>query len=73
MTEDQARAALAAFDGLGGLERWIADESWLVAPGGRVVPEPLQGWRFRVERAACGLRVVTTVRGDAPANPGQSR
>ena len=25
MTEDQARAALAAFDGLGGLERWIAE------------------------------------------------
>ena len=24
MTEAQARAALAAFDGLGGLERWIA-------------------------------------------------
>jgi len=24
MTEAKARAALAAFDGLGGLERWIA-------------------------------------------------
>ena len=58
MTEDQARAALAAFDAVGGLERWIAAQPWLAAPGGWVVPEPLQGWRFRVEPAHGGVRVT---------------
>ena len=33
--EDQARAALAAFDGLGGLERWIAEQRpWQATPAG---------------------------------------
>ena len=57
MTEDQARAALAAFDGLGGLERWIAAQPWFAAPGGWVVPEPFHGLRFRVEPVARGVRV----------------
>jgi hypothetical protein len=31
MTEDEALAALAAFDGLGGLERWMAEQRpWAV-------------------------------------------
>ncbi len=30
-TEAEARAALAAFDGLGGLERWIAAQTLLAA------------------------------------------
>ena len=35
MTEAEARAALAAFDGLGGLERWIAAQrSWQEVSGG---------------------------------------
>ena len=39
MTEDQARAALAAFDGLGGLERWIAAQRpWEATPGGWTGP-----------------------------------
>ncbi len=59
MTEDQARAALAALDGVGGLERWIAEQPWLAAPGGWVVPEPLQGWRFRVEPVVGGVRAAT--------------
>ena len=67
MTEDQARAALAAFDGVGGLERWIADQSWLAAPGGWVVPEPLQGWRFRVEPAPGGVRVIAFAEKGEPA------
>ncbi len=29
-------------------ERWIAEQPWLAAPGGWVVPEPFQGWRFRL-------------------------
>ena len=31
MTEDKARAALRAFDAVGGLERWIVDQPWLSA------------------------------------------
>ncbi len=56
MTEDEARAALAAFDGLGGLERWIAEQRpWQAIPAGWTVPGKLQGWRFRwsPRQAAC--------------------
>ncbi len=42
MTEDQARTALAAFDGLGGLERWIAEQRpWEAIPSGWTVPGDL--------------------------------
>ena len=34
------RAALAAFDAVGGLERWIAERLWQAAPGGWAVLEP---------------------------------
>jgi hypothetical protein len=34
VTEAEARAALAAFDGLGGLERWIAEQWWKLVPRG---------------------------------------
>ena len=67
MTEDQVRAALAAFDAVGGLERWIADQPWLTAPGGWVVPEPFQGWRFRVEVAPGGVRVRAFMENGEPA------
>jgi hypothetical protein len=50
VTEAEARAALAAFDSIGGLERWIAAQRpWKAVPGGWTVPGDLQGWRFRVE------------------------
>ena len=67
MTEVQARAALAAFDGVGGLEPWIAEQWWLAVPGGWVVPEPFQGWRFRVEPTAGGVRVSAFMGGADPA------
>jgi hypothetical protein len=68
VTEAEARAALAAFDGLGGLERWIAEQRpWEAAPGGWVVPEPFQGLRFRVEPVAGGVRVVMCGTGGQPA------
>ena len=42
MTEAEARAALAAFDGLGGLERWIAAQRpWEAIPTGWTVPGDL--------------------------------
>ena len=43
MTEEAARAALAAFDGLGELERWIAGRPWQAIPTGWTVPGDLQG------------------------------
>ncbi len=67
MTEDQARAALAAFDAVGGLEAWIAAQPWLAAPGGWVVLEPCQGWRFRVERAPGGVRIRAFMDNGEPA------
>ena len=67
MTEAEARAALAGFDAVGGLERWFAEQPWLAAPGGWVVPEPFQGWRFRVERAPGGVRIRAFMDNGEPA------
>ncbi len=67
MTEAETRTALAAFDGPGGLERWIAAQPWLAAPGGWVVPEPLHGLRFRVEPAPGGVRVTAFMGTGDPA------
>ena len=67
MTEAEARAALVAFDAGGELERWIAGQPWLAAPGGWVVPEPLQGWRFRVEPVVGGARVTAFMDNGEPA------
>ena len=54
--EAEARAALAAFDGIGGLERWIAEQRpWEAATGGWTVPGELQGWRFRLAPVAGGV------------------
>ena len=47
MTEAEARAALSAFDGVGGLERWTAAQPWEAAQDGWTVPGELHGWRFR--------------------------
>src|SRR5215213_7178757 len=39
VTEAEARAALRAFDGIGGVERWIARQRrWEAAPVGWTVP-----------------------------------
>jgi hypothetical protein len=67
VTEDQARAALAAFDAVDGLERWIAAQRWEAIPDGWRVREPFNGWRFRLEPAADGLRVVMSAREGEPA------
>ncbi len=67
MTEAEARAALRAFVAVGELERWIAAQFWEAAPGGWTVPGDLQGWRFRVEPAPGGVRVVASAGGGEPA------
>lgn len=59
MTEAEARAALGAFDGVGGIERWIAEQRrWRASPGGWTVPGELEGWTFRLVVVPGGVRVV---------------
>jgi hypothetical protein len=67
MTEAEARAALRAFVAVGELERWIADQRWEAIPGGWRVRERFHGWRFRVEPAPGGVRVVMSAAGGEPA------
>jgi hypothetical protein len=82
MTEDQARAALRAFVGVGDIEPWIAGRPWQAVPGGWTVAGELQGWRFRLELAVGGVRVVAAAAGGQsavwivpgrPAPPGAQR
>ena len=61
LTEGEARAALAAFDGPGGLEPWIADQRWEAVPGGWRVRERFQDWQFRVEPVAGGVSLVRSL------------
>ena len=57
MTEAEARAALAAFDAVAKIERWIAQQSWEAVPGGWTVPGELHGLRFRVSPVPGGVRL----------------
>jgi hypothetical protein len=61
----QDAEALRAFVAAGEVERWIADQRWEAIPGGWRVRERFQGWRFRVEPAPGGVRVVMSARGGA--------
>ncbi|MBD0272367.1 MAG: hypothetical protein ICV73_10605 [Acetobacteraceae bacterium] len=64
MTEDEARAVLATFDAVGWLEHWIATRPWEpTLDGGWTVPGDLGGWRFRVEPAPGGVRVIARAGG----------
>jgi hypothetical protein len=68
VTEAEARAALRAFVAIGKIEQWIADQPWeRMADGGWRVRGQLQSWRFRVEPAPGGIRVIMSVRGGEPA------
>jgi hypothetical protein len=67
VTEAEARAALAAYDAIGGIEPWIAAQRWQAVAGGWSVAGELQGWRFRVEVAPGGVRVVASTPGGEPA------
>ena len=63
MTEAEARAALAAFDAVGGIERWIAVQSWQVVSGGWAMLGEFHGLRFRLEVMAGGVRVIASAGG----------
>ncbi len=63
MTEAEARAALRAFVGIGGIEPWIAGWPWKAAPGGWTVAGELQGWRFRLEVVPAGVNVIASTPG----------
>src|SRR5215210_1110757 len=52
MTEAEAHAALRAFEAVGELEPWIAEQRWEAIPDGWRVRERLQGWHFRLEPMA---------------------
>ena len=60
MTEADARVLLHNWPGIGGLEAWIAGRRWKAAPGGWTVSGELQGWRFRIDVIAGGLRITTS-------------
>ena len=69
MTEAEARAALAAFDAIGEVERWVAAQRWDAIAGGWRVRGQLHGrWRFRLEPVPGGVRVVMSSTGGAPAD-----
>ena len=69
LTEAEARAALAAFDAIGEIEQWIAEQWWEAIPGGWRVRGQLHGrWRFRIEPVPGGLRVIISGIGGAPAD-----
>jgi hypothetical protein len=63
VTEAEARAALRAFVGVGDIEPWIAGRPWQAVPGGWTVAGELQGWRFRLEAMAGGVRVIASTPG----------
>ncbi len=63
MTEAEARAALRAFDGVGQVEPWIAEQPWKAEAGGWSVLGELQGWRFRLEVMPGGMRVIASMGG----------
>jgi hypothetical protein len=63
MTEAEARELLRRCDGIGGLEAWIAGRRWRTAPGGWSVTGGLQGWQFRLDVVAAGLRVSASAPG----------
>ena len=64
MIEAEARAALAAYDAIGGIEPWIAARPWQVTPDGWTVAGELQGWRFRLEAVPGGVRVIAMGKGE---------
>jgi hypothetical protein len=69
MTEAEARDLLRNCDWPSddGLEAWMADQPWEIAPGGWTVTDELQGWRFKVEPTPEALRLTAWPPSGSPA------
>jgi hypothetical protein len=65
MTEIEARALLRNSDD--GVEVWMADQPWEVAPGGWMVTSELQGCRFTVNPISEALRLTAWPPSGLPA------
>jgi hypothetical protein len=65
MTEAEARSLLASFDGVGGIERWIAGRRWKVTTEGWTVTGELEGWSYRVVPVPGGVQVSASAPGGA--------
>ncbi len=65
LTEAETRAALRAFVGVGNVEPWIAAQEWEATPDGWTVP--FEGWVFRLELIAGGIRVTASMSRRPPA------
>jgi hypothetical protein len=63
MTEAEARLLLRDWPGVGGLEAWIASRRWQATPDGWIVTGELQGWQFRIDVVAGGLRITASAPG----------
>jgi hypothetical protein len=67
MTEADARFLLRDCGGFGGLEAWIAEQSWETAPRGWTVTGRVRGRAFRLEPFGGGLFITAvTPGGGAP-------
>jgi hypothetical protein len=55
------------YDAIGGIEPWIAARPWQAVPGGWTVAGELQGWVFRLEPVAGGVRVIASMGRGEPA------
>jgi hypothetical protein len=66
LTEAEARALLRTYRGYDMIERWIAEQPWLFAPGGWTVSGELQRWQFHVEIIPAGLQITAAEPGVAP-------
>jgi hypothetical protein len=67
MTEADARALLRDCGGFGGLEAWIAEQTWEAVLGGWTVAGRVRGRSFRLEPFGSGLRITAvTLGGEAP-------
>jgi hypothetical protein len=67
MTEEEARDLLRRHGSRDGLEVLLADQPWREAPGGWEIVPALQGWRFRLEPTAKGVRIEAGEPGSSPA------
>jgi hypothetical protein len=66
ITEAEARAALRAFVGVGGIEQWINAQDWEPTLAGWTV-QGLRSWLVRIEPVPGKVRIVMSMHGGDPA------